>query len=263
MLPRPGDLFADCKILSLCGSGGMGIVYLVQDTLGRTVAMKVVTLCDSRRELDGIRRYIRIAEGQKNLIQIFHAGIEQDCLYYTMEAADPLNDSGPYVPKTLAALLARDGTMAPRDALDLIRKLIGGLETLHQGELIHRDIKPENIIFVHGVPKLCDPGLVCAMDATVSLAGTLGYLPPECFKGNDINTAGRDLYALGKVLYSAVTGEPPSRYPHIPRDLPLSVRRKLWPVLTRVCSTNPKHRFRTTEDFRKALPDELPDPGRW
>lgn len=264
MLPRQGDLFANCRILSLCGSGGTGVVYLAQDTLGRTVALKIVPLSDSRRELEGIRRYIQTAENQPHLIRVFHAGIEQECLYYTMEAADNLNESGgPYVPKTLAALLHRDGKMTPRDALDLIRKLIDGLHALHQGDLIHRDIKPENIIFVRGVPKLCDPGLVCAVDATASLVGTLGYLPPECFKGSNINTPNRDLYALGKVFYAAVTGEPPSRYPHIPLDLPFAVRRKLWPVLTRVCNANPKHRFQNTMDFRNALPDELPNPGRW
>jgi len=262
LLLRPGDTFAGCRIDSLCGTGGMGVVYLAEDTLRRRVALKIVALCDSRRELDGIRRYIRTAAGQPHLIQIFHAGTEQECLYYTMEAADNLNQSGPYVPKNLAALLARDGRLAPSEALKLIRELAGGLLVLHHDDLIHRDIKPENIIYVQGVPKLCDPGLVCSTDATASLVGTLGYLPPECFNGKNLNTPGRDLYALGKVFYAAVTGEPPSRYPHIPADLPLSVRRKIWPLLTRVCNTDPKRRFQRTGDFLHALPSELPNPGR-
>ncbi|MBQ9336078.1 MAG: serine/threonine protein kinase [Lentisphaeria bacterium] len=198
MLLRPGDTFAGCRITALCGSGGMGVVYLAQDAIGRTVAVKIVALCDFQRELAGIRRYIRTADGQPNLIQIFHAGIEQDCLYYIMEAADNLNGDGPYVPKTLSALLARDGKLPPRDTLELIRPLAAGLQVLHHDGLIHRDIKPENIIFVRGVPKLCDPGLVCTADATASLVGTLGYLPPECFKGDNLNTPGRDLYALGR-----------------------------------------------------------------
>ena len=262
MLLRPGDTFAGCRILSLCGSGGMGVVYLAQDALGRTVALKIVPLCDFQRELTGIRRYIRTAAGQPNLIQIFHAGIERDCLFYIMEAADSLNESGPYVPKTLAALLARDGKIVPSRALKLIRELADGLQILHRDDLIHRDIKPENIIFVQDVPKLCDPGLVCTVDATASLVGTLGYLPPECFDGENLNDPGRDVYALGKVFYIAVSGESPARFPILPLDMPLSVRRKFWPVLTRVCDTNPKHRFASVREFCQALPEELPPAGR-
>ena len=63
MLLRPGDTFAGCRILSLCGSGGMGVVYLAQDAVGRTLALKVVPLCDSPRELTGRRRYFRTAAG--------------------------------------------------------------------------------------------------------------------------------------------------------------------------------------------------------
>ena len=260
---QPGDVFAGCRILSYCGSGGMGSVYLAADAMQRTIALKIVNTAASERELDGIRQYIQAAAGKPGLLQIHHAGIEQDSLFYIMEAADPLENTGDtYIPKTLETVLKRDGKLAPGQALELIHNLTLGLETLHEAGLIHRDIKPGNIIFVDGVPKLCDPGLVCSMDATVTLAGTLGYLPPECFNGAEINTVGRDLYALGKVFYVAVTGEPPSRYPHIPSDLSLSVRRKIWPVLTRVCSANPKHRFQKTEEFRQALPSTLPNPGR-
>ncbi|MBE6372291.1 MAG: hypothetical protein E7055_09495 [Lentisphaerae bacterium] len=260
---QPGDVFAGCRILSYCGSGGMGSVYLAADAMQRKIALKIVNTAASERELEGIRKYIQAAAGKPGLIQIHHAGIEQDSLFYLMEAADPLENTGDtYIPKTLETVLKRDGKLDPGPALDLIRNLSLGLEALHAAGLIHRDIKPGNIIFADGVPKLCDPGLVCAMDATATLAGTLGFLPPECFKGAEINTAGRDLYALGKVFYVAVTGEPPSRYPHIPSDLSLSVRRKIWPVLTRVCDTNPKHRFQKTEDFRQALPSSLPNPGR-
>ena len=260
---QPDDVFAGCRILSYCGSGGMGSVYLAADAMQRKIALKIVNTAASERELEGIRKYIQAAAGKPGLLQIHHAGIEQDSLFYIMEAADPLeNTGGTYIPKTLGTVLKHDGKLTPGAALDLIRNLSIGLETLHEAGLVHRDIKPENIIYVNGVPKLCDPGLVCAMDATATLAGTLGYLPPECFNGAEINTASRDLYALGKVFYVAVTGEPPSRYPHIPSDLSLSVRRRIWPVLTRVCSANPKHRFQKTEEFRQALPRELPNPGR-
>ena len=263
LILHSGDTFAGCRILALCGSGGMGTVYLVQDALDRRVALKIVAMCDAERELQGIRRYIRVAGCHANLLQIHHAGIEQDMLYYIMEAADPLENSGQaYVPKTLASVLNRYGKLDPQEALTLIRDLSGGLDSLHGSGLVHRDIKPENIIYVHGVPKLCDPGLVTSSEVTASLVGTLGYLPHECFDGQNLNTPGRDIYALGKVFYVAVTGEPPSRFPYLPPDLPFSVRRKLWPLLIRTCDSNPKHRFRTARDFGAALPAELPRPGR-
>ena len=262
MILRPNDTFAGCRILCLCGSGGTGVVYLAQDALGRQVALKIVAMCDSERELEGIRRYIRIAEGAPNLIRIHHAGIEKDFLYYIMEAADNADSSqGSYFPKTLDAVLSLEGRLAAADALELVRGISAGLEVLHGAGLVHRDIKPANIIFVQGVPKLCDPGLVTSTEVTASLVGTLGYLPHECFDGQNLNTPGRDIYALGKVFYVAVTGESPAKYPRMPADLPLSARRKLWPLLIRACDSNPKHRFQTIREFSAALPAELPRPG--
>ena len=57
MLLRPGDTFGGCRILSLCGVGGTGMVYLAHDMLGRTVALKLAPLCDAQRELAGIRMF--------------------------------------------------------------------------------------------------------------------------------------------------------------------------------------------------------------
>jgi len=87
-------------------------------------------------------------------------------------------------------------------------------------------------------------------------------MPPECFDGENLNDPGRDVYALGKVFYIAVSGESPARFPILPLEMPLSVRRKFWPILTRVCDTNPKHRFASVGEFCQALPQELPPAGR-
>lgn len=259
-----GEKFAGCRILSICGSGGMGVVYLAEDALGRTIALKIVSIVDSERELNGIRKYIQIAQGCPNLIQIYHAGIEKDYLFYIMEAADPLEDTGSaYIPKTLSAILNKNGKIDPDEALLVIRTLASGLEVLHRSDLIHRDIKPENIVYVNNVPKLCDPGLVCEMEAAASFVGTLGYLPHECFNGLNLNSVGRDIYALGKVFYVAVTGESAARYPYLPLDLPLNVRRQLWPILTRVCENDPKSRFQSVVEFCESLPKRLARPTKF
>ena len=64
----------------------------------------------AERELKGIRNFIQAAEGKPGLLQVRHAGIEQDSLFYLMEAADPLENTGSaYIPKTLSAVLKRAG----------------------------------------------------------------------------------------------------------------------------------------------------------
>ena len=87
------------------------------------------------------------------------------------------------------------------------------MDHLHSHGLVHRDIKPSNIIFVKGVPKLADIGLVTSVDATRSFVGTDGYIPPE-----GPGTPQADLYSLGKVLYECVTGKDRLDFPELPAD---------------------------------------------
>jgi len=95
------------------------------------------------------------------------------------------------------------------------------LEHLHAHGLVHRDIKPSNIIFVGGVPKLADIGLVASMDATMSFVGTSGFLPPE-----GPGTPQGDLYSLGKVLYEISMGRDRQEFPKLPADLLVAASRE-------------------------------------
>src|SRR6185369_16000243 len=101
-----------------------------------------------------------------------------------------------------------------QECIEIGLSLAMALENLHTHGLIHRDIKPANIIFVNGVPKLADIGLVTDMDVTVSYVGTEGFIPPEGPKSPQA-----DVYALGKVLYEIVMGKDRLEFPELPENI--------------------------------------------
>src|SRR6185437_7822738 len=126
------------------------------------------------------------------------------------------------------------------------------LENLHGHGLVHRDIKPSNIIFVNGVPKLADIGLVTRADATISFAGTEGYIPPE-----GPGTVAADLYSLGKVLYEISTGKDRQDFPEPPTLWDGISNERLWrewhEVLLKAGEPNPQLRYRTAAELRSDL----------
>ena len=256
-----GELFAGCKIVCVCGKGGYGTVYLAENAAGEKVALKIINTNEQKRELEGIKNYLPVSHQSPYLLKVFHVGIEQNELFLIMEAADSLADSKFYLPDTLAKRLQLYGRLQPDCALDITRKISFAVKTLHDAKLIHRDIKPDNVIFVKGEPKLSDPGLVCSSERTITLVGTLGFLPPECFSGMESNTSQSDIYALGKLFYCTVTGESPGRFPYLPRDLSSPVCRKLLPVFLKSCNAKKKKRYTDIVEFQRDLPARLPRPG--
>ena len=191
----------DFDILWKSGDGASGEVWIARNRAGSLVALKTIVKSEqAARELAGLRSYFQIA-GAPHLIRILHIGEIENVLYYTMELADNLGTEEHYIPATLGNLLRKRKRLSPAETIELGRKLLDGLETLHQHGLIHRDIKPENILFVEGEPKLSDIGLVRSVSHSLSLGGTLGFIPPERLKsGVGAKDSTDDLYALGKVL---------------------------------------------------------------
>src|SRR5262245_55034154 len=123
-------------------------------------------------------------------------------------------DARHYTPKTLHAELKRRGALPLDECLDIALVLTRALAHLHKRGLVHRDIKPSNIIFVEGVPKLADVGLVAPVADARSYVGTEGYIPPE-----GPGTPQADLYRLGQVLYEMSTGKDRARFPEPPTAL--------------------------------------------
>src|SRR5205814_6814754 len=123
---------------------------------------------------------------------------------------------------------------------------------LHKNGLVHRDIKPSNIIFINGLPKLADIGLVTDTDATLSFVGTPGYIPPE---GPGKPQA--DLYSLGKVLYEMGTGRDRQDFPQLPADLrefsDPGAFVEFNEILLKACESDPRRRYQSACQMHKDL----------
>ncbi|MET9434890.1 protein kinase [Streptomyces sp. NPDC006551] len=189
------------------GQGGMGVVYLGRSPSGRAVAVKVV-----RPELStepGFRRRFADEVAAARRVGGFHTAPVVD--------ADPEGDPAwlvtAFVPgPTLAAVLARVGSL-PADTLTVLAAgLAEALEAIHRAGVIHRDLKPANIIVAEDGPRVIDFGIARALDGTTLTrtgyqVGTPGFLSPEQLTGGTVTPA-VDVFALGVVLTQAAGGSP-------------------------------------------------------
>ena len=252
-----GDTLCNCTLLQKCGAGAYGEVWLARDAIGTRVALKI--LCNrsrySERELAGLKNYKDC--NHPNLLKIRYVEINDDLICYTMDAADDLNHGhGEYLPDTLANRLNKFGRLDGKEITAMIEDLLAGLEELHKHGLVHRDIKPDNILWVNGRATLADVGLI-ANDGDNSLVGTPGFLSPRVLEGNPAEACD-DFYALGKVIYCAMTGLAAKEYPSLPADMTISMDANLNRAVRESCS-NPVH---STAEFRELLSQKRKIPAK-
>src|SRR5262249_27761727 len=137
--------------------------------------------------------------------------------------------------------------------------LAKALQHLHENGLVHRDVKPSNIIFINGIPKLADIGLVTGTDATRSYVGTEGFAAPE-----GPGSPQADIYSLGKVLYEMATGKDRQDFPELPTDLrelpDREALQELNGVIAHACRHDPKDRYSSAAQMRSDL--ELLQEGK-
>ena len=245
---KSGDMLCSCRLLQKCGEGSYGEVWLACDAVGGKVAVKIVRNGGrySERELAGLQNYKNC--NHPNLLKIRHVEITPEYIFCTMDAADDLNKGcGEYCPDTLAERLNKWGRLDSEEINSMLSGLLSGLEELHKQGLVHRDIKPDNILWVNGRPTLADVGLI-AFEGAGSLVGSPGFLSPRVLAGSPAE-ASDDFYALGKVIYCALTGLAVSEYPSIPADMTLHIDVYLNKALLKSCS-EPIH---SATEFRKLL----------
>lgn len=257
LIPAVPDL-----VLSRCvGRGGCGEVWLARTLVDVWRVVKIVradtdTAKDIfERELRGVRHIAALSLQHPGLVPILQVGLDHSTgsLYYVMQAADDASGAtdikeDTYEPRNLQTVLRARTRLSPPEVVSLGLALASALAFLHEKGLVHRDIKPSNILYIGGAPRLGDIGLVTAAGPEATFAGTPGYIPPE---GPGKTQA--DVYALGMVLYTALTG---TRFPDLPTNLftnqfPGTIR--LYRVILEACESDVNLRFSSVSALESKL----------
>ena len=196
------------KLKSVLGQGGYGDVHLGVTRGGPDVAVKVLHATASRDE-ETINRFKREADTAQrlehpNIVRIVDVGSSRGRHYLVME----LVRGG-----SLRRLLDRED-VPPDKVTAVLAEVATALAFAHAQGVVHRDVKPENVLLTKaGRAKVADFGLARAVDQSSlttegRLLGTAAYMSPEQVKGQRA-TAASDVYAMGIILYEAITGARP------------------------------------------------------
>jgi len=202
------------KILEKLGEGGMGEVYLAEDTkLNRRVALKFlpVQLASDGELKERFKREAQAAAAlnHPNIITIHEVAEHQARPFIAMEYVEG---------ESLKHLVVRK-ELSIGEALDIALQISDGLAAAHQAGIVHRDIKPQNILMgKDGRVRICDFGLAKAKrDVTLTQAGstlgTIAYMSPEQAQGKEADHRS-DIFSFGTVLYEMVTRQMPFRGEH-------------------------------------------------
>ena len=218
-----GQKIGHYEILSTLGKGGMGEVYLAQDTkLSRKVALKVLPGAFTQDQ-ERLRRFEQEARATSalnhpNILTIFEIGEADGRHYIATEFIEG---------ETLGQRIAVGPPLKLRETLDIAEQITSALSAAHGAGIVHRDVKPENIMIRRdGIVKVLDFGLAKLAqiqsirsgpdDSTRALVktgtgvvmGTVAYMSPEQARGLSLD-ARTDIWSLGVVIYQMLTGSAP------------------------------------------------------
>jgi serine/threonine protein kinase len=276
-----GTMLGNYRILAPLGQGGMARVYKgYQENLDREVAIKVLPpwFAADRNFVERFNLEARLVArlSHANIVTVHDADERNGHLYIVMQLVD-----GGTLKHRLDQLQERGNVMEIADTLPIFRQLASALTYAHEQGIIHRDIKPVNVLMDRsGRPILSDFGIAKVLASTKDQltrpgagVGTPEYMSPEQCMGGAVD--GRaDIYALGVMLFEALTGRTPFQgdtYPalahrHIyempPRPsllnplLPLAVERVILTALMK----NPQLRYQKANDMARALEQALLQP---
>ncbi len=211
----PGAAIAHYRIVSLLGQGGMGAVYLADDTrLGRRVALKILPP-EMAADPERMQRFVqeaRLASAltHPNVATIYEIGQDKNLWFLAMEYVEgrPLSER------------LRQGPLKTPEIVAIGMETADALDDAHSKGIVHRDIKPANLMLTsRGHVKILDFGLAKQaapsntqetqlMTSLGVVMGTVAYMSPEQALGREVD-ARTDIFSLGIVLYEMATGRVP------------------------------------------------------
>jgi serine/threonine-protein kinase len=205
-----GERLGKWVIYKELGRGGMGRVYLAHEELGERQAALKVLAPELAQDAGFLHRFQREIDAlsvlnHPNIVKFYESGFEQGLYFYVMEYVEG---------QSLEDILQEQHRLPWQEVLDAALQICPALKHAHDHGIIHRDIKPPNLLRTPaGVIKLSDFGIAKVfagthLTATGGVVGTAEYLSPEQAAGKPV-TKRSDLYSLGVVLYTLLTGRTP------------------------------------------------------
>jgi eukaryotic-like serine/threonine-protein kinase len=275
-----GTAFSHYRIVSKLGAGGMGEVYLAQDSkLDRKVALKILP-GDLATNRDRMERFVREAKSaaalsHPNIAQIFEIGETDGTHYIAMEFIEGV---------TLREKIHREHTEL-RKLLRYLQHVAEGLAKAHVAGIVHRDLKPDNIMITgDGHAKILDFGLAKLIEQQSSsdsdssevatavmqqhsipgtVMGTVGYMSPEQAQGKTKEIDHRsDIFSFGCILFEAATGKKPFQGDSVLKSLHMvayepappitdsnpSAPAELQRIIRRCLAKDPDDRYQTIKE---------------
>jgi serine/threonine-protein kinase len=268
------------RIVRVIGEGGMGAVYEGENTrIRRRVAIKVLH-AGIAANTEMVQRFEREAQvagtvGNDHILEILDLGaLDSGERYMVMEYLDG---------ETLTDRIKARTRLSPREASRLLRQVLQGLSAAHGAGIVHRDLKPDNIFILRakagikdfvkiidfGISKFSEPGTGVSnrMTRTGALMGTPHYMAPEQATGSTDIDRRTDIYAVGIIMYEAVTGRVPFQAETFNQLLFEIALAKIIPaqqivpdldpaidtIIMKASARDPAHRFQTCDEFVEAL----------
>ncbi|MFZ5892141.1 MAG: serine/threonine-protein kinase [Myxococcota bacterium] len=260
------------EIMRVIGEGGMGRVYEARHTrlANKRFAIKMLHQ-ELARQAEVVTRFQREAEAASvlthpNVVGVFDVNTAPDGRPYIVAELLEGEQLGDY--------LDRRGKLTPAEAIPIVRAVCTALSLAHENGIVHRDVKPENVFLLggqggvkvldFGISKLSEQGQ--NLTKTGMVMGTPDYMAPEQARGDRVD-ARADIYAVGAILYRALTGRKPFegldpmatltaalvQEPPRPSSLEPSIPIALEMVIQHAMAKDPRERFQTMKELEEAL----------